>query len=233
MIFMNHVDYCSQFIETGGTVLDIGSGRGDFLCEMARRGFSTSGIEYNPDNVVLSLKKARERGLTVDIRQGSAERLPFLDNNFDFANCAEVTEHVDNPEQVCREMYRVLKQNRHGYISFTNRFSIYDCHFHLLFINFLPRTWAEFLLNLFKKNKNDISSGRQTLLKMHYFTYSQAITLLKRCGFNYFDTREVKLKKYFDSLSPFVVSFYIWFVRPIVFSTFHFLVEKPTKSMIQ
>lgn len=223
---MNHADYCSQFLSAGGTVLDIGSGRGDFLCEMAQRGFVVSGIENNLNNVVLALNKAYERDVAIDVRHGQAEHLTFSDNSFDFVNCSEVTEHVDNPEQVCHEIHRVLKPNRHGYISFTNRYGIYDCHFHLLFINFLPRKLAEMILRWFKKNKNDSVSGRQTLLSMHYFTYNQAATLLKRCGFTFGDTRVEKIKKYFGWSAPLLICLYCLSIRSFYFSTFHFIIKR-------
>lgn len=223
---MHHVDYCGEFLSVGDTVLDVGSGRGDFLCGMAQKKFLVSGIEYNPDNVVLSLDKARERGVVIDVRQGQAECLPFSDNSFDFVNCSEVTEHVGDPERVCREIFRVLKPNGRGYISFTNRYGIYDCHFHLPFINFFPRRWAEVILRWLKKSKSDSGSGRQTLQSMHYFTYHQAVALLKCCGFTFGDTRVVKIKRYFGGLAPIPVFFYGLFARPFYFSTFHFFVEK-------
>lgn len=223
---MNHADYCGRFLSTKDVILDIGSGRGDFLCDMAQRGYMVHGIENNSNNVSIALDKAKEKGVVVHIKHGQAEHLPYADNSFDFVNCSEVTEHVVNPVMVCQEMHRVLKLNRYGYASFTNRFAFYDCHFHLFLINLMPRAWAEAILRLLKKNKEDSDSGRQTLLSMHYFTYSQAAELLKRCGFTFEDTRENKIKKYFGQSAQLLILFYRLFFRPISFSTFHFLVKK-------
>ena len=43
-----HTEYCQQFICAGGEVLDVGSGRGKFICAMAKLGFKAFGIEVSP-----------------------------------------------------------------------------------------------------------------------------------------------------------------------------------------
>lgn len=225
---MNHADYCSQFLSPDEKILDVGSGRGGFLCAMAKRGFAVSGVEYNPNNVSLTLEKSSREGLNVKVTQGRAEQLPFPDTTFAFVNCAEVTEHIDDPERACHEIYRVLKPSGSGYISFTNRYGIYDCHYHMLFINWLPRAWAESYLRWRKKNKNDITSGRQTLQAMHYVTFLQAINLLRRCGFVVRDTRVEKIKKLPGLLAPFGTALYLVLLRPFYYNTFHFLIYKPS-----
>jgi SAM-dependent methyltransferase len=45
----------------------------------------------------------------VDFRLATAERLPFADGEIDFVWIFDVLEHVDDPEQVLREVARVLK----------------------------------------------------------------------------------------------------------------------------
>lgn len=46
------------------------------------------------------------------------ERLPFADKEFDFVYCSHVLEHVDCPENACRELMRVAKR---GYIETPTR----------------------------------------------------------------------------------------------------------------
>ncbi|HEY2901936.1 MAG TPA: class I SAM-dependent methyltransferase [Polyangia bacterium] len=41
------------------------------------------------------------------------ERMPFADKEFDFVYCSHVLEHVDDPDQACRELMRVGKR---GYL---------------------------------------------------------------------------------------------------------------------
>lgn len=211
---MGHAEYCRQFIPRGGKVLDVGSGRGDFLREMRGLGFDAYGVEINPERIFEKVVRA------------NAERLPFPDSHFDFVNCAEVTEHVESPEKVCQEIFRVLKPGGKCYISFHNRFGIYDYHCRLYFINWMPRFLAERFLKLVGKERVDGQSGRQRLASMHYYIYRSARYLLKRNGFLAQDIRVAKIKVHFGVLSRWALAVYLFLLRPFYFNTFHFLAEK-------
>ena len=152
---MSHAEYCAQFVTTSRRVLDVGSGRGKFSCAMAKLGYRVTGIEVNAEYIAESQKLALQEGLEVEFIKGTAESLPFANNLFGFVNAAEVTEHVENPIQMCREVYRVLENGGSGYLSFHNRWGLYDYHYHLYGINWLPRSWAEYMLRLLKKQKED------------------------------------------------------------------------------
>jgi ubiquinone/menaquinone biosynthesis C-methylase UbiE len=121
-------------------ILDLGSGRGDFLIDLAKNNYNITGLANN---------------LKINVIQSEAEKLPFENNSFDFINCSEVTEHVENPEKLLSESYRVLKRGGQMYISFHNRYGIYDYHYHLWLINWLPRKIAEQVIRLIKKKKKD------------------------------------------------------------------------------
>lgn len=225
MVRMDHCDYCAQFVTVPARVLDVGSGGGKFVCQMAQRGFSVDGIEVNPEYIVHAQRKALAEGLVVRLTPGRGENIPFAENTFDFVNCAEVSEHVDDPQQMCNEIYRVLKIGGHCYISFHNRFGFYDYHYHLYFINWLPRRWAELILRLIGRSKLDGNAGRQRLVSMHYYTYRQAHRLLTDMGFKVTDIRTEKIKSQFHFLiEPLLLVYFLF--RPVYFNSFHFLLEK-------
>ena len=48
--------------------------------------------------------------MQLDIRPGLAESLPFENESVDFLNAYSVLEHVDDPDQVLREAFRVLRR---------------------------------------------------------------------------------------------------------------------------
>lgn len=221
-----HAEYCQKFLPPAGAVLDVGSGRGDFLTTMAKAGFRAVGIESSRWYVEASRALARREGVGVEVHEGKAEATPFDDTSFDFVNCAEVTEHVDNPQLVCREIYRVLKPGGKGYISFHNRFGIYDYHYHLWCINWLPRRWTEPVLMWLDKQKPDGATGRQKLITMHYYTYRQAERLLKRVGFSVIDGRAEKIKIRYPHAQIILLPLYRALLRPLYFNTFHMLVGK-------
>lgn len=222
---MKHCDYCAQFIASPGRVLDVGSGKGKFLCEMARRGLKVHGVEVNPDYIEEAKSQAVKEGVAIQVINTQAESLPFPNDYFNFVNCAEVTEHVEYPVRVCEEIYRVLKPGGCGYISFHNRFGFYDYHYHLHFINWLPRSVAEFILFFLNKQKTDSIIGKQRLMTMHYFTYGQIKKILENSGFLVVDIREEKINKtYKYAAFPLLLVYY--FFRSFYLNTFHILVKK-------
>ena len=212
---MSHAEYCSKFIPIGGKVLDVGSGRGNFLREMAGLGFDARGVESNPERIFGKVVRA------------SAEDLPFPNNHFDFVNCAEVSEHVDDPIKMLKEIFRVLKPGGRCYISFHNRWGVYDYHYHLYFINWMPRSWTEPILKFFGKQKEDGPAGRQKLTTMHYYTYGQALKTLRNAGFSVSDIRIERIKKTFGAFNFLFLVFYFSLLRTFYFNTFHFLLAKP------
>ncbi len=223
---MSHAAFCAEYVPVRGQVLDVGAGRGNWVVEMAKAGFTVSGIEINPDYVREAETKAKLAGVTVNLVTGPAEKLPYANNFFDFANCAEVTEHVNDPIQIGQEICRVLKNKAYAYISFHNRYGVYDYHYHLWGINWLPRAVTEPILRLLGKQKSDGENGRQKLTTMHYYRFGEVQSLLQRIGLVAIDLRVVKIKKRFGKLAPLVLLGYYTILRPLYFNTFHILVQK-------
>ncbi len=220
-----HADFCAKYVREDGSVLDVGSGRGAFVVEMARKGFQVFGVEVSPPYIREAQKKASDAHVSVSFSEASAEQLPFPDGQFDFVNAAEVTEHVDDPTQMCREIFRVLKPGSHAYLSFHNRWGIYDYHFHLWFINWMPRAWTDPILKFFNKQKDDSNIGRQKLTTMHYYRYEQVREIVSQIGFSVRDIREDKIRERFGSISIFPLFIYRM-SRPWWFNTFHVLLNK-------
>ncbi|PIT93872.1 hypothetical protein COU00_02025 [Candidatus Falkowbacteria bacterium CG10_big_fil_rev_8_21_14_0_10_43_11] len=223
---MNHYDYCAQFVRPVGKILDVGSGRGQFLCEMAKRGFAAYGVEIYPPYIEEAQALANASQVNVFWQNAPAEQLPFADEYFNFVNCTEVSEHVENPQQMCREIWRVIKPGGRCYISFHNRYGYYDYHYHLYFINWLPRSWSERALKFLNKQKQDEAFGRQKLTTMHYYTYRKVARMLKDIGFEMQDVRAEKIKNKFGLLSPVFLSVYFLILRPFYFNSFHLLLSK-------
>src|SRR3989338_4576921 len=103
---MLHADFCTRFIPSGGAVLDVGAGRGSFAVAMAEKGIIVSGVEMNPSYIQEAQARALAAKVSIDLRHGRAEQLPYSNNTFDFINCAEVAEDVEGPVAICREMQR-------------------------------------------------------------------------------------------------------------------------------
>ena len=87
--------------------------------------------------------------------QVSGVILPFDDNTFDIVITNHVIEHVgesDNQNLHLDEIKRVLKPNGVGYLAVPNKWSLFESHYKLPLLSWLPRRIADFIVSLLKKN---------------------------------------------------------------------------------
>jgi ubiquinone/menaquinone biosynthesis C-methylase UbiE len=96
------------FAGLGGSVLEIGPGTGPNLAYYPP-GIRWVGVEPNPYMVPHLQAAAARAGLPVDLRSGTAERIPADDNSMDAVVSTLVLCSVADPEIVLREVHRVLK----------------------------------------------------------------------------------------------------------------------------
>jgi SAM-dependent methyltransferase len=83
-----------------GQVLDVGCGAGNRFHHLNRYG-KVMGVDNNPRPLAV----ARERGY--DVREGTAEDLPFEAETFDLVALLDTVEHCEDDMTVLRECYRV------------------------------------------------------------------------------------------------------------------------------
>ena len=100
-----------KFLVPGTAVLDIGCGAGSNVLFLARQGFESHGIDLSPGAVRAARERAREEGLTVDVRVGDALDLDFPEARFDgiLDNGCFHTLPVDRRRDYAREIPRVLR----------------------------------------------------------------------------------------------------------------------------
>lgn len=96
-------------IAEGSEVLDVASGTGEAACFLAETySCRVHGVDLSPDMVARATRKARDRGIEAEFKQGDASELPFEDNRFDVV-FSECTLCFLDKERVLREMMRVAK----------------------------------------------------------------------------------------------------------------------------
>lgn len=209
-------------------ILDVGSGGGGFIIDVVSEGGDAFGIEKNSSNINNSLLAAKKVGVFISIEQGVAEELTYSDDSFGFINISEVIEHVEDPDLLLKGVYRVLQKKGFVYLSVPSRFSLKDPHYHLYFINWIPRKMADILISLIGRQKYSLKGcGRQKLTDMHYYTYRNIIKILQKNSFTSIDIREKKIAEFF-TFTPFKI-WALWMyklVRPFYFDTFHLLLKK-------
>ncbi|OGS22596.1 MAG: hypothetical protein A2252_03185 [Elusimicrobia bacterium RIFOXYA2_FULL_39_19] len=105
--------------EGGQKILDIGCNNGWVSTLYRLPGDEIKGIDISEANI----KKAKEA--EVDAIQCDIEKeLPYPDASFDIIICADVLEHLFFPENVIKEMYRVLKIGGFVIIGIPNLFCL-------------------------------------------------------------------------------------------------------------
>lgn len=110
----------SDWPRRGQRLIEIGCGSGMFLELFWQSGFDVAGLDPAPDMLCAA---RRRMGKHADLYQGHAGRLPFDDNEFDYAALVTSLEFVDDPTEAVREAVRVARKGL--LVAFLNRRSWY------------------------------------------------------------------------------------------------------------
>lgn len=132
-----HVEYLMKQIRrqvelAGKSVLDVGSGWGDFLYHVSGYATSCVGIEPDMERIALSKLSLQRSNRNVDIIRAVGQYLPFRPGIFDSTSCMSVLEHAGNNVSILKEMVRVTKFGGVGYVSFPNYLFPLEPHYHLV-----------------------------------------------------------------------------------------------------
>jgi ubiquinone/menaquinone biosynthesis C-methylase UbiE len=94
-----------------GAVLDIGTGPGVLLVELATRrpDLRLDGIDLSADMVTAATRNLAPFGERAHVRVGDATSLPYADGSFDLIVSSLSLHHWDHPEQAAPQLARVLR----------------------------------------------------------------------------------------------------------------------------
>jgi methionine biosynthesis protein MetW len=124
-------DIITNWITPNSFVLDLACGNGTLLEKLIKeKNISGKGIELSDSGIAICKKK------NLNILKGSIdERLPFSDNEFEFAICNVTIQMVMYPEKLLSEMKRIAK---YQIVSFPN-FGHYKNRIDLLLNGRMPK----------------------------------------------------------------------------------------------
>jgi ubiquinone/menaquinone biosynthesis C-methylase UbiE len=94
------------------TILDVACGTGIVARRAASKAGNdalVTGLDINPQMLNKASEMAEKEGLEIEWKQGDAGELPFEDNHFDHLFCQQAVQFFPEPQQVLKEMQRVLK----------------------------------------------------------------------------------------------------------------------------
>ena len=100
-----------------GEALNLGTGEGDYDAMIACHCRHLTGCDINENDVAFA-RRLNEGVKNLDYQVENALALTFPANHFDLLVSVEVMEHVGNPEQMTKEIGRVLKPGGLAFITF-------------------------------------------------------------------------------------------------------------------
>jgi len=103
------------------------------------------GLDIDAD-ALHSASKNSKKSLNYVI--GDGLNLPFKDSAIDLVICNHIYEHVPNADQLFHEIYRVLSDGGFCYMAAGNKLMVYEGHYHLPFLSWLPKPVAHCYLKL-------------------------------------------------------------------------------------
>jgi 2-polyprenyl-3-methyl-5-hydroxy-6-metoxy-1,4-benzoquinol methylase len=170
---------------SGRRVLDLGCGMGGLAVALSRAGAIVTALDPNPDYCEITRLRAARYGLDLTMVNSAGESLPLNDGSFDIVVCYDVLEHAESPDDLLKEINRVLTPDGKAFLTITNRWVLKDPHYQLRFVNWMPRHLGDqYIARRGRSKAGSAFEDRQSLSDMHYFTLGQFRTLAGRWGFS-------------------------------------------------
>ncbi len=116
-----------------GVAVDLGCGAGPYLPVLATQANKIVGIDIAASMIREARKSFPPDSKEIHLVRGSVTHLPFPDGHFDVGVCVGVIEYFNDPSQVLREAFRIMKAGGHIVFTFPNCLG-------LLPVSGLPRT---------------------------------------------------------------------------------------------
>jgi SAM-dependent methyltransferase len=96
-------------IPGGADLLDVGAAQGEYVAAYLELGYKAVGVEPWDGAREMAAALSGRLQVDLDIRKGTAEKLPFEDGSFDVVISTSVLEHVGDLDAAVSEAYRVLR----------------------------------------------------------------------------------------------------------------------------
>jgi SAM-dependent methyltransferase len=96
-------------LQAGWRVLDVACGSGNAALAAARCGCEVIGIDYVPDLLERGRRRAEAEGVSLDLREGDAEAIPFADGEFDAVLSVYGSMFAPDQARAAAELVRVCR----------------------------------------------------------------------------------------------------------------------------
>lgn len=104
------------------------------------------------DQSAVEFAKTHHSAKNIEFHMMDALSTSFPDNHFNVIICNQMYEHVPNPQQLMREIHRLLAPSGVCYFGATSRLKVIETHYgNLPFLSYLPKSLAHLYLRVLGK----------------------------------------------------------------------------------
>lgn len=161
-------------IRQGSRVLDIGCGSGSlgqYLC--SKLACHVDGITYSAEEARLAQESYRT--VWVFNLESEADQLDLIDTKYDFVICADILEHLRNPDEILSKCRALLAEDGDLLISIPNV------------------GYGGVIASLLQGRFPYADEGLLDRTHVRFFTHSSAIELIEQAGWHIFHTESIAL----------------------------------------
>jgi SAM-dependent methyltransferase len=134
-----HAEVVSPYL-LDSVILDLGCGQLPYIDSFPKEGIKAFfGLDLSMESLMIARRNFKGKFPLVLVKH-SIEDIPFEDGSFDVVISSEVLEHLDNPKNYLREIWRVVREG--GYLSLSTPCAsvyLYPCNLPLMAIR--PVGW--------------------------------------------------------------------------------------------
>lgn len=173
-------------------VLDVGCNAGTFSISWAAKGHHVTGVDISADLIELAGKRAREAGVNIEFKIGSATKLPVASGSMDVCFSPELLEHVADWESCLDEFARILRPGGTLYLTTTNKLCPRQMEFNLPFYSWYPPPLKRHFEKLAVTTRPELAN-HATYPAVNWFSYYMLKKELRRRGLSSQDRFDVML----------------------------------------
>lgn len=131
------------------SVLDVGSGRGDFSIQMAKAFKNVVAVEPYKDAYEYAKKNSPKQLKNIVFKNSTIEKFESK-SKFDLIVALTIFEHLKNQKKAFNQMFSLLKEGGIIYITAPNKYWPIEQHYGLPFLAWLPLPLANMYLKMFR-----------------------------------------------------------------------------------
>ncbi len=198
--------------------LDVGCSSGIITSLLGNHYSTVIGIDI--DREAVQYAKHHSSSGSVYFLVADSMSFPFKDKFAEVVICNHVYEHVPDPNQMMKEIYRILKDDGFCYFSAGNKYMVVEGHYRLPFLSWFPKPLANLYLritrkgNLYYEEHRSLRGLRQLVnrFRIHDYTLSIVRDPEKFFATDLFDTQSLtyKVLRFLAPLLYRWIPTYIW-----------------------